>query len=175
MKNERLKWGEAMVNEYIVEAFIEIPKGTVNKYEYDEERGAFRLDRVLYSPVHYPADYGFVPDTLAEDGDPLDILVLISAPTFPGCRVPARIIGGLAMSDDKGMDQKLLSVASVDPRFDGIGQLSDLPAHMLREIEYFFSIYKELEGKTSLVSGWMERAEAMEVLEAAYRKRQRGT
>lgn len=160
-----------MHNDFVIEAFIEIPKGTVNKYEYDEESGQFHLDRVLYSPVHYPADYGFVPETLAEDGDPLDILVLISAPTFPGCRVPARIIGGLSMRDDKGMDQKLLSVASVDPRFDGINQLSDLPAHMLREIEYFFSIYKELEGKQSLVSGWMERTEAMMVLEESYRKK----
>lgn len=157
-----------MPNHFDVEAFIEIPKGTVNKYEYDAEQGFFRLDRVLYSPVHYPADYGFVPHTLADDGDPLDILVLISAPTFPGCRVPARIIGGLSMSDDKGLDQKMLSVASVDPRYDGIHELSDLPAHMLREIEYFFSIYKELEGKTSLVSGWMEREEAMGILEAAY-------
>lgn len=160
-----------MQGNYHVEAFIEIPKGTANKYEYDEENGLFRLDRVLYSPVHYPADYGFVPETLAEDGDPMDILVLISAPTFPGCRIPARIIGGLSMSDDKGIDQKLLSVASVDPRYDGINQLNDLPAHMLREIEYFFSIYKELEGKQSLVSGWMERAEAIKVLEESYRKK----
>lgn len=153
-----------MTGNYTIEAFIEIPQGSVNKYEYDCRTDRFHLDRVLYSPVHYPADYGFIPDTLAEDGDPLDILVLISAPTFPGCRIPARIVGGLSMSDDKGVDQKLLSVAAVDPRFDGIHSLEDLPPHILREIEYFFSIYKELEGKQSVVSGWINRDEAMGVL-----------
>lgn len=150
-----------------IEAFIEIPQGTVNKYEFDEERQAFRLDRVLYSPVHYPADYGFIPQTLAADGDPLDILVLISSPTFPGCRIPARIIGGLSMTDDKGEDQKILSVAAVDPRYNNIHTLEDLPPHILREIEYFFSIYKDLEGKNSLVSGWIGREEALAVLETS--------
>lgn len=151
----------------IVEAFIEIPQGSVNKYEFDDESQTFRLDRVLYSPVHYPADYGFIPCTLAADGDPLDILVMISSPTFPGCRIPARIIGGLSMTDDKGEDQKILSVAAVDPRFESIQSLNDLPPHILREIEYFFSIYKDLEGKTSLVSGWIGPEESLAVLETA--------
>lgn len=154
----------------IVEAFIEIPKGSVNKYEFDKIHQVFRLDRVLYSPVHYPADYGFIPNTLAPDGDPLDILVLISSPTFPGCHIPSRIIGGLSMTDDKGEDQKILSVATVDPRLESIHTLEDLAPHTLREIEYFFSIYKELEGKNSLVSGWIGQEEAIVVLEAAQQR-----
>ena len=152
---------------YLVEAFIEIPQGNVNKYEYDADSGRFRLDRVLYSPVHYPADYGFIPGTIAADGDPLDILVMISAPTFPGCLVPARIVGCLSMTDDKGEDQKILSVAAVDPRYDKVKQLEHLSPHTLREIEYFFSIYKDLEGKESLVSGWVNREEALSILHSS--------
>ena len=140
-----------------VDAVVEIPKGTQNKYEYDQEQGLFRLDRVLYSPVHYPADYGFVPRTIAEDGDPLDILVLISTPTFPGCLVPARVIGALTMEDDKGIDTKLLSVAAVDPRYDRVLELRHLSPHSISEIEYFFGIYKDLEGKKSVVTGWRNR------------------
>lgn len=162
-----------MNSKYLVEAFIEIPKSSVNKYEFDETTKQFRLDRVLYSPVHYPADYGFIPGTLADDGDPLDILVMISSPTFPGCLVPARVIGGLLMADDKGEDQKILSVAAVDPRYDGVNNLHDLSSHILREIEYFFSIYKELEGKESVVSGWIDREKAMEILYASQKKAQK--
>lgn len=156
-----------MNSPYLVKACIEIPKGSSNKYEFDESTKQFRLDRVLYSPLHYPADYGFIPNTLAEDGDPMDILVMISAPTFPGCTVPARVIGGLLMADDKGEDQKILSVAAVDPRYDGIENLNDLSPHILREIEYFFSIYKELEGKESVVYGWVDREKAMELMAIA--------
>ena len=101
------------VKELLVEAVIEIPKGAQNKYEFDSARGVFRLDRVLYSPVHFPADYGFIPETLAEDGDPLDILVLVSMPTFPGCLVPARVIGALTMEDDKGVDTGCLRLSHV--------------------------------------------------------------
>lgn len=151
----------------VVEAFVEIPKGTQNKYEYDPERGIFRLDRVLYSPLHYPADYGFVPETLAEDGDPLDILVLLSVPTFPGCLVPARIIGALTMEDDKGIDTKLLSVATVDPRYDRVREPGHLSPHTIREMEYFFGIYKDLEGKKSAVTGWRDRRFAGETLARA--------
>lgn len=150
--------------EILVDAFIEIPKGTQNKYEYDLERACFRLDRVLYSPVHYPADYGFVPDSLAEDGDPLDILVLVSAPTFPGCLVPARIIGALTMEDDKGIDTKLLAVAAVDPRYERVQELRHLSPHSIREMEYFFAIYKDLGGKKADVTGWRDRVFAEKAL-----------
>ncbi len=150
-----------------VEAIIEIPKGTQNKYEYDEKRGVFRLDRVLYSPLHYPADYGFVPETLAEDDDPLDIMVMISTPTFPGCLVPARVIGALTMEDDGGIDTKLLSVAAVDPRYDRVQELRHLSPHSIREMEYFFGIYKDLEGKKSVVTGWRDRGFAEESLNKA--------
>ncbi|MGE5548911.1 MAG: inorganic diphosphatase [Bacteroidota bacterium] len=157
-----------------VDAIIEIPKGTQNKYEYDQKLGVFRLDRVLYSPVHYPADYGYVPDTLAEDGDPLDILVLISTPTFPGCLVPARVIGALTMEDDKGIDTKLLSVVAVDPRYDRVQELRHLSPHSIREMEYFFGIYKDLEGKKPVVTGWRDRAFAEKTL-AKSRKAWEGT
>lgn len=146
----------------VVEAFIEIPKFSHNKYEFDHKRGVFRLDRPLYSPVHYPGDYGFIPETLAEDGDPLDILVITDSPTFPGCIVPARVIGALVMSDEKGQDTKILSVVDNDPRTSGIHDLVDVPEHIRREIEYFFAIYKDLEGKPTAVSGWRERAYAEE-------------
>lgn len=153
----------------VVEAFIEIPKFSHNKYEYDQERKVFRLDRPLYSPVHYPGDYGFIPDTLAEDGDPLDILVITDNPTFPGCMVPVRVIGALVMSDEKGVDTKILSVVDNDPRTKDIHDLDDVPEHIRREIEYFFTIYKDLEGKPTAVSGWRERAFAIEEIEKSRR------
>src|SRR5579883_3597824 len=118
-----------------VEAVIEIPSGSRNKYEYDHQRGIFRLDRVLYSSVHYPTDYGFIPDTLADDGDPLDALVIVQEPTFPGCLIPARPIGMLDMYDDKGEDEKVLAVPLGDPRFDGVTTLDDVSPHLLLEIE----------------------------------------
>ena len=110
-------------------AFIEIPRGSRNKYEFDEELGRLRLDRVLYSSVHYPTDYGFVPDTLAEDGDHLDILVLMQEPTFPGCIIEARPIGGLDMSDEKGPDFKVLAVPVGDPRYQEVTNLASLGEH----------------------------------------------
>lgn len=153
--------------EILVEAIIEIPKGTQNKYEYDRAAGCFRLDRVLYSPMHYPADYGYIRETLAEDGDPLDVLVLLSAATFPGCLVPARVIGALTMEDERCADIKLLAVATVDPRYDKVQELRHLSPHTIREIEYFFSIYKELEGKKPSVNGWRDRQFAAEILSSA--------
>ena len=158
----------------VVDAFIEIPKFSYNKYEYDPERGVFRLDRPLYSPVHYPGDYGFIPETLAEDGDPLDILVIADHPTFPGCLVPARVIGALVMRDEKGQDLKILSVVDNDPRTREIQDLGDVPEHIRREIEYFFAIYKDLEGKPTAVAGWRDRAYAEQEIELsrrAYRDR----
>jgi inorganic pyrophosphatase len=141
-------------------AFVEIPRGSRNKYEYDEERGVFRLDRVLYSSVHYPTDYGFIPDTLAEDGDHLDILVLVQEPTFPGCLVETLPIGGLDMADEKGGDFKVLAVPVGDPRFSHVRSLEQLGEHWLREIETFFSTYKLLEPKQTEVLGWHGVAEA---------------
>ncbi len=156
----------------IVEAFIEIPQGSRNKYEYDEGRGVFVLDRVLYSSVHYPTDYGFIPETLSPDGDHLDILVITHNPTFPGCHVPARPLGGLDMADEKGSDFKVLAVPAVDPRFEGIMTLDDLQAHWLLEIEAFFATYKLLEPKDTDVLGWHGLDEAWQMIDlarAAYR------
>jgi inorganic pyrophosphatase len=160
--------------EATVDAFIEIPRGSRNKYEYDEERGRFRLDRVLYSSVHYPTDYGFIPDTLAPDGDHLDILVITYSPTFPGCLVEARPIGGLDMTDEKGGDFKVLAVPVGDPRFEGIHTLEGIEPHWLREIETFFATYKLLEPKQTEVRGWHTAAEAWAVIDemrAAHRRR----
>ncbi|WP_144933347.1 inorganic diphosphatase [Paenibacillus sp. 32O-W] len=142
----------------VVDAFIEIPTGSQNKYEYDEDKGAFILDRVLYSPMHYPAEYGYLKNTLALDGDPLDILVLTSFPTFPGCVIEARVIGVLIMTDDKGPDEKLLGVPVNDPRFDGVNSLEDIPQHKLKEIAHFFEVYKDLENKKTVIEGWKDAA-----------------
>lgn len=141
-------------NELVVDAYIEIPKGSQNKYEFDEEIGAYRLDRVLYSPMYYPADYGYLKDTLALDDDPLDILVLTTLPTFPGCVIKSRVIGVLLMSDEKGQDEKLLAVPVDDPRWDEIHRLDDIPPHTLKEIEHFFQVYKDLENKETLIDRW---------------------
>jgi inorganic pyrophosphatase len=149
----------------IVEALIEIPRGSRNKYEYDEERGVIRLDRVLYSSVHYPTDYGFILDTLAPDGDRLDILVITHEPTFPGCHVEARLIGGLDMYDEKGSDFKVLAVPTRDPRFDDTRSLDGLESHWLREIETFFKTYKLLEEKVTEVLGWHTAEEAWAMVE----------
>jgi inorganic pyrophosphatase len=137
-----------------VPVVVEIPQGSRNKYEYDHKTGQFVLDRVLYSSVHYPTDYGFIPDTLADDGDPVDALVVTNEPTFPGCLVRARPIGLLEMRDEKGPDQKVLAVPVGDPRFDEVGDLNDLPSHWLREIENFFEMYKTLEDKFTEVVDW---------------------
>ena len=146
-------------------AFIELPRGSRNKYEYDPASGAIRLDRVLYSSVHYPSDYGFVLDTLGEDGDPLDVLVLVQEPTFPGCVVPARPIGGLDMHDEKGSDFKVVAVPVGDPRYRHVTDLAQLGDHWFREIETFFATYKQLEGKTTEVLGWHDAEEACAVIE----------
>ncbi len=149
----------------IVNMIVEIPQGSSNKYEFDHELGVFKLDRTLFSPLYYPFDYGWVPNTLAEDGDPLDILVITSQPTFPGCLIAARPLGVLMMRDDKGPDEKILSVAAADPRFAGIEHLSDLPSHILKEIVHFFDIYKDLEDKETIVLGWQDVSTAYSVIE----------
>ena len=114
------------------------------------------MDQVLYSPLHYPTEYRYLEDTLAEDGDPLDILVYSSFPTFPGCVISSRVIGVLMMSDDKGQDEKLLAVPADDPRMNEIHRLEDLPPHILREIEHFFQVYKDLENKETHIEGWKD-------------------
>lgn len=155
---------------------IEIPKGSRNKYEYDKERKVIRFDRMLFSAVHYPSDYGFIPDTLAEDGDPLDALVLVWEPTFPGCLIEAKPIGLFKMWDEKGPDQKILCVPVYDPLWNHIKDLSDVPPHLLKEIEHFFSIYKQLEKKKTGVEGWDGLDQALKVIkesEERFIKKQR--
>ncbi len=146
---------------------IEIPKGSRNKYEYDKEREQIRFDRLLFSPVHYPTDYGFIEDTLALDGDALDALVLVWEPTFPGCLIEARPVGLFRMADEKGPDEKILCVPIHDPHWNGITRLDDVPPHLLREVEHFFSIYKDLEKKEVQVDGWEPREEAEVVIREA--------
>jgi inorganic pyrophosphatase len=152
---------------------IESPKGTENKYEYDVKKQAIVLDRVLYSAVHFPGDYGFLPRTLDEDGDPLDSLVLVTTPTFPGCIITARPIGLLRMLDNEKQDDKILAVPTGDPRHAGYHDIGDLPEHILKEIAYLFETYKYLEGKKVEILGWDGKDAAMSIIEqcqAAYQK-----
>ena len=150
-----------------IDVVIEIPTGSRNKYEYDHENHVIRLDRRLFTATAYPADYGFVPDTLSKDGDPLDVLVLVADPTFPGCVVRVRILGVFFMRDEAGLDAKLVSVLEHDPQWDDAHDIGDLPGHLLNEIEHFFSIYKDLEPeKHTEVMGFKGRAEALEELAA---------
>jgi inorganic pyrophosphatase len=151
----------------LVDAVIEIPRGSRNKYELDKATGVIRLDRVLYSSVHYPTDYGFIPDTHADDGDPLDILVLVEEPTFPGCHVLARPIGVLRMRDDKGLDDKIIAVPAADPRFAHVFDLTDISDHWQREIETFFRTYKVLEERETHIHGWDGPETAWSIIEAA--------
>ncbi len=146
---------------------IEIPKGSRNKYEFDPKRRVFKLDRMLFSSMHYPSDYGFIPETLAEDGDALDALVLLGEPTFPGCLIEARPVGLFRMRDEKGVDHKILAVPLYDPQWNYIHNLKEVPAHLLVEIEHFFDVYKELEKKKTAVEGWEDAASAYRIIEEA--------
>ncbi len=137
-----------------VSAVIEIPAKSRNKYELDKDTGLLKLDRVLYSAMHYPGDYGFIPRTLHEDNDPMDILVRIQEPTFPGCQIDARPIGVLRMLDRGEPDDKILSVPCHDPYHQEYFDIADMPGHYLKEIEHFFHIYKDLEGKRVEILGW---------------------
>jgi inorganic pyrophosphatase len=150
-----------------IEVTVEIPSGSRNKYEYDHVRGRFVLDRTLYSSVHYPCDYGFIEGSMAEDGDPLDVLVVIAEPTFPGCVVRARPIGVLDMADEKGHDYKILAVASDDPRWDAVSRLAGLSPHRLLEIENFFETYKTLERRPTDVRGWLDVEDAWRIIDDA--------
>lgn len=148
----------------VVYAVIEIPKGSRNKYEYDKDLESFALDRVLYSPFVYPADYGLIPQTIYDDGDPMDIMVLMEQPTFPGCIIEARPIGMMRMIDGGDNDDKILAVPLNDPRFEDIKDIDDVPSHLLKEIAHFFKEYKHLEGKSTDVLGWENAQKAMEAI-----------
>ncbi len=150
-----------------IDVMIEIPKGSRNKYEYDKERKRLKFDRMLFSSVHYPSDYGFVLDTLAGDGDPLDALVLVWEPTFPGCLIQVKPVGLFKMWDEKGPDEKILCVPIGDPTWSYINALQDVPPHLLKEIENFFEIYKQLEKIKTRVEGWEDRAAAVRVIRDA--------
>jgi inorganic pyrophosphatase len=164
-----------VVDNGLIEVFVEIPRGSRNKYEFDKDRAVLTLDRVLYSSVHYPTDYGFVTETLALDGDALDALVVVDEPTFPGCHILARPIGVLDMQDEKGPDQKILAVPIGDPRFASIRDLHDIDPHWLREIENFFQTYKALEDKWTDVVGWEDAEAAARVIQQARELYQRHT
>jgi inorganic pyrophosphatase len=143
------------------EVVIEIPKGQRNKYEMDHETGRIRLDRMLFTSTRYPADYGFIEDTLADDGDPLDALVLLDEPTFPGCLIRCRAIGMFRMRDEKGLDDKVLCVAATDPRMAHLRDITDVSDFDRLEIQHFFEVYKALEpGKEVVPATWVDLADA---------------
>ena len=152
--------------EKVYEAIIEIPMGTKNKYEIDKERNRIKLDRVLYSPMTYPAEYGYIENTLAEDNDPLDILVLSSSKTFPGCIVDARVVGYLNMIDNGEPDQKIIAVMNKDPRFSHINEINNIQEHTLREIKHFFKTYKDLQqNKVVEVKEFHDKIDALELIQ----------
>jgi inorganic pyrophosphatase len=145
---------------------IEIPMGSRNKYEFDPELGAIKFDRFVSASVVYPADYGFIPDTLGEDGDELDVLVCLSEPTFPGCLVPVRAIGLFCMTDENGPDDKVICVPISDPRWNTYREVQELPEQLRNEIHHFFTVYKDLdEDRNSEPQGWSDRAAALRVIE----------
>jgi inorganic pyrophosphatase len=164
----RLPVGESVPE--VVNAVVEIPYEGINKYEYDKQLHVFRLDRNLYSPVHYPGDYGFIPSTLSKDGDPLDVLVLVDAPSFPGCVQSVRPIGVLQMNDQGVPDEKVLAVGRNNPRYKDVWNYSEIYPHMLREIKHFFSIYKDLEGKRVEVVDWQDAAQARAIILESHRR-----
>jgi len=144
-----------------VEVTVEIPKGQRNKYEVDHATGRIRLDRMLFTSTRYPSDYGFIEDTLADDGDPLDALVLLEEPTFPGCLITCRVIGMFRMRDEMGLDDKVLCVPATDPRMAHLKDINDVPAFDRLEIQHFFEVYKEIEpGKSVQGAAWADRAAA---------------
>jgi inorganic pyrophosphatase len=165
--------GDQQDDRQVIDVVVEIPRGSRNKYEYDHQRHVIRLDRRLFSATVYPADYGFIPETLAEDGDPLDALVFNEDPTFPGCWVTARPVGLLWMSDEKGPDAKVICVPDGDPHWEYARDLSDLPSDMLAEIEHFFDVYKDLEpDKMAATRGFQDRDAAWREVEASRRRAQ---
>ncbi|WGK65481.1 inorganic diphosphatase [Croceiramulus getboli] len=146
------------------DVLIEIPKGSRNKYEYDFELKKIRYDRMIFSSMMYPADYGFIPETLALDGDPLDVLVLVTEPTFPGCVIEVKPIGVFHMADEKGPDEKVICVPVSDPISSRVNDLNELNDHLIKEIEHFFQVYKDLEKKKVDVGGWGDVEEAKDIV-----------
>ena len=174
-------WHDCYVDDAVIAtAFpvvIEIPKGSKNKYELDKETGLLRLDRVLYSAVYYPADYGFIPRTYCDDGDPLDVLVLSQEPVFPLTIVESRAVGVMRMRDEKGIDDKIVAVSVHDPAFSQYTDKEQLPAHVLRQVRRFFEDYKVLEQKQVIVEDMLGPPEAIQIIAEAlelYRKLRRG-
>lgn len=149
----------------VVECTIEIPMGTKNKFEVNEKTHKIKLDRVLYSALTYPGEYGYIENTLAEDGDPLDILVICSYPTFPGCIVDAKILGYLTVIDDGKNDEKLIAVVDKDPRFDHINEMDDIPEHQKDEIKDFFKNYKTLQNIKVITNDFHSKEEAIKIIE----------
>ncbi|HSZ40819.1 MAG TPA: inorganic diphosphatase [Trebonia sp.] len=151
-----------------VEVVVEIPQGSRNKYEMDHKTGRIRLERMLFTSTRYPLDYGFFPDTLASDGAPLDALVWLEEPTFPGCLVTVRPVAVFLMVDEQGLDAKVLTVCAGDPRMDGVRDLGDVPPYLTAEIGHFFDIYKQIEpGKCTEVQGWQDRTAAERIVKEA--------
>jgi inorganic pyrophosphatase len=174
-------WHDTYVDEtQIAAAFpaiIEIPKGSTNKYELDKETGLLRLDRVLYSAVYYPADYGFIPRTYCDDGDPLDVLVLGQEPVYPLTIVEARAIGVMRMRDEKGVDDKIVAISVRDPAYSDYHDKAELPAHVLRQVRRFFEDYKVLEHKQVIVEDMLGQSDAIAIINDAlnlYRRLRRG-
>lgn len=156
--------------DFTLDVVVEIPKGSRNKYEYDYEKKMIRYDRMIFSSMHYPSDYGFFPETLALDGDALDALVLVTEPTFPGCIIEVSPIGLFRMADEKGPDAKILCVPVHDPQWNKITCIDDVNPHLISEIEHFFQVYKDLENKKVGIDGWEDKDEAYAAIE---RSRQR--
>lgn len=152
------------------DVLIEIPKGSRNKYEYDFKLKKVRYDRMIFSSMMYPADYGFIPETLALDSDPLDVLVLVTEPTFPGCVMEVKPIGVFHMADEKGPDEKIICVPVSDPIWNRLNDLSDVNGHLIKEIEHFFKVYKDLEQKKVDVEGWGDVNEAQEIIEQCIKR-----
>jgi inorganic pyrophosphatase len=154
----------------VLTVVVEIPKGSRNKYEFDHTTGAITLDRMLFTSMQYPADYGFIDGTLGLDGDPLDALVFVGEPTFPGCHIRVRPVGLFRMTDEKGEDEKVLCVPLRDPMWSHVEDIDGLPTNLLNEIEHFFQVYKDLEGHTVATDGYEDRASALRVIEQSRRR-----
>ena len=150
-----------------VVVYVEVPSGSRNKYELDPELGGIVLDRRLFTSMSYPADYGFIEGTMGEDGDPLDALVLVGEPTFPGCRIRVRVVGVFHMTDEKGPDEKVICVPLRDPAWMRMSDIHDIPAELRNEIEHFFQVYKDLEGHTVETHGFEDRTSALTVIDGA--------
>jgi inorganic pyrophosphatase len=169
--------GSGVFDPNVIYVVVEVPKGSRNKYEYDKRQGFVKLDRVLFSPIHYPGDYGLIPQTHYDDGDPLDVLVMVNEPTFPGCIIEARPIGLFRMMDRGVAVDKVLAVPAYDPNFRDYYDLPHIPQHFLAETGHFFEVYKELEGIQTEVLGWERATVAREQILYAvglYRKRLEG-